>query len=280
LPSILKRFSKIIAADYELPLADDLVVADEQEKEPVPLPDDLPEEPEQAPEDEGEAEAAPSPEEELISFAQVQADAILKDARREAEEYKAQVQEEFEKEKAAALSAAKKEGYAAGYAEGMASANAEAKAELNRLAQDQVDAVAKFLDEAVQMRDQFLDDSREELKDLALAIAEKVIRVSLRSSSDILMRMVDAATDTHKRCEWVHIYIADCDVQGKANAIPQLTAALRRLSARVKVIPMADDESGTCIVEMPDVIIDASVSTQLGSIREVLSNAAMDKDVG
>ena len=111
---------------------------------------------------------------------------------------------------------------------------------------------------------------------MALTVAEKVIRVSLKNSDDILRRMVEAATDTHKRCEWAHIYIADCDVHGKANTVPELAAALSHISDRVRVIPMADDESGTCIVELPDVIYDASVSTQMGNIREILDSTGTD----
>ncbi len=123
-----------------------------------------------------------------------------------------------------------------------------------------------------------LDDCREELKDLAVAIAEKVIHVSLKNSSDIILRMVDAATDTHKRCEWAHIYVADCDVGGKAYTVPELTAALSHIAERVRVIPMQDEESGTCIVEMPDVILDASVSTQLDNIKEVLGGVVLEDD--
>ena len=52
----------------------------------------------------------------------------------------------------------------------------------------------KFLKEAVRARDQMLEDSKQELKELALAIAEKVIRVSLKSSGDILIRMIESAT--------------------------------------------------------------------------------------
>ena len=33
---------------------------------------------------------------------------------------------------------------------------------------------------------------------------------------------------------------------------------------------MADDEGGTCIVETPEEIVDASVSTQMSNIRDVL----------
>ena len=33
---------------------------------------------------------------------------------------------------------------------------------------------------------------------------------------------------------------------------------------------MGDEESGTCIVETPEEIVDASVSTQMSNIRSVL----------
>ena len=36
---------------------------------------------------------------------------------------------------------------------------------------------------------------------------------------------------------------------------------------------MADDEAGTCIIEMPDEIIDASAATQLNNIRTLLADA-------
>ena len=155
---------------------------------------------------------------------------------------------------------------------------AEAKVERNKLAAEQIKAVEDFLQAAARARDRLFDENREEMKNLAMAIAEKVIQVSLKNSSDILLRMVDAATDTHKRCEWAHIYVADCDVKGKAFTAPELTAALNHISDRVRVIPMANDESGTCIVELPDAILDASVSTQLANIREVLDSVGTDDD--
>ena len=88
--------------------------------------------------------------------------------------------------------------------------------------------------------------------------------------------MIEAATAKKRRCEWVQIYIADCDARTNAQTLPELTEAMRHLSDRVRVIPMADDESGTCIIEMPDEIIDASVSTQLDNLRGVLDNGERD----
>ena len=132
--------------------------------------------------------------------------------------------------------------------------------------------MAQFLERAGQALDRQMDDNVEELRDLALAIAEKVVSVSLKSSSEVICRMIQAAIDKRKRREWVHIYIAECDAKQLVKLPQSLTAALSALSGRVRIIPMADDEAGTCIIEMPDEIIDASAATQLNNIRTMLSD--------
>ena len=231
---------------------------------------------ESTPAPESEPPQESTPEVDPLAFARVQAEAILEDARNEAEQYREQLRAEMEAEAEEARRAAREEGYQRGYAEGLAQSAQEGKEERERMAREQIKGIEAFLESAARARDRMLDDCREELKDLALTIAEKVIHVSLRNSSDIILRMVDAATDTHKRCEWAHVYVADCDVGGKAYTVPELTAALSHIAERVRVIPMPDEESGTCIVELPDVILDASVSTQLGNIKDVLDGAGPD----
>ncbi|MBQ9521242.1 MAG: F0F1 ATP synthase subunit delta [Oscillospiraceae bacterium] len=298
--AVVKRNRGTIQADaYVLRPAGELFVGEDTPKTPLPIkeyanmdldgdgfPSESGDEPGtksgDVPEPEEDEEEEPSPETDPLGFARIQADALLRDARQEAEDYvaayKQQAIAEFESELEKQKFRAQQEGYNAGYAAGMTAAMAEAKVERNKLAAEQIRAVTDFLEAAARTRDRLFDENREEMKNLAMAIAEKVIQVSLKNSSDILLRMVDAATDTHKRCEWAHIYVADCDVKGKAFTTPELTAALSHISDRVRVIPMADDESGTCIVELPDAILDASVSTQLANIREVLDSVGTDDD--
>lgn len=286
MPNVFKSFWGAVANDYIFPPAQDLKLDDFQPIENVEPP--APEEPEPPAEEEAAetAEAAepeepeeppePTPETDPIYFARIQAEAILADARREAESCREQLRADFERECEELRKAAQKQGYDRGYAEGMVNAMEDGRLDRERMAIEQVKSVEKFLDGAARARDKMLDETREELKDLAIAIAEKVIHVSLKNSSDVILRMVDAATDTHKRCEWAHIYIAECDVGGKAYTVPQLASALSHISDRVKIIPMPEEESGTCIVEMPDVILDASVSTQLDNLRETLDSAPLD----
>ena len=48
--------------------------------------------------------------------------------------------------------------------------------------------------------------------------------------------------------------------------------SLSHLSDNLKIITMNDGEEGTCIVELPDEVIDASVGTQLENIKDILNN--------
>lgn len=272
MPGIFKRFANVSANKYVFPDAEDLAVSVE---EPAPVE---PAGPEASPVEEA-AQPKPEPEQQgptPIDFAQVQANAILQDAREEAEAFRAKALGELEKELDELRERAKKEGYELGYAQGIAEGRLEAQRELDEKAAAQEKEISAFLKDAVRARDQLLEDSKQDLKELALAIAEKVIRVSLKSSGDILIRMIESATAKRRRCEWVQIYIADCDARASANTVPELAEALSRLSDRVRIIPMADDESGTCIIEMPDEILDVSVSTQLDNLRGILSNAEPD----
>ena len=228
-----------------------------------------------------EEEAAPAPRKRRstpVDYARVQAEAILAQARDEAEAIKEAALQQAEDEIRELKRQAQSEGFDAGHADGMAKGMEEGRGEIERQAAELGIVVGEFLDTATKMRDQLLDQTREELRDLALVIAEKVIRVSLRSSGDVLMRMIETATEKHRRCEWVQIYIADCDARNLALSMPELTASLGHLSDRVRIIPMMDDESGTCIIEMPDEIIDASVSTQLENIREIMNTTVSDRD--
>ena len=276
MPGIFKRFTSVSADKYVFPDAEDLNIPGETAAEPLTLEEFTDSE---LPAGTDTPEPRPKPEEPVkkkdpspIDFAQIQADAILAEAQQEANELREKAMAELEAELGELRNQAHTEGYQAGFAEGMAEGRQEARLQLEQMAAEQEKEVAAFLKDAVRVRDQLLEDSKQDLKELALTIAEKVIHVSLKSSGDILIRMIESATAKRRRCEWVQVYIADRDARASANTVPELTEALSRLSDRVRVIPMTGDESGTCIIEMPDEIIDASVSTQLDNLRGLISD--------
>lgn len=295
MPNIFKAFSRAKAEPYKFPNAEEIVVpGTEPEPEPESEPESVSEEEffllgDESPSEEtgfdvtvsggepkDEPERAPEtePKETPISFAQIQAEQILADARREADSILLQARDKAGEESREVLARAREEGYREGYVAGMAQAAEESRQAREEQAARLEEEVHRFMEHAGTTLDRQMDQSVDDLRDLAIAVAEKVICVSLKSSADVIARMIQTAIDKRKKKEWVHIYIAECDAKRLSQLPASLTAALSALSDRVRIIPMADDESGTCIIEMPDEIIDASVSTQLGNLRTILNDTA------
>ncbi len=279
------------AEPYQFPKAEELVL--EREPETAPPPPPAGEEAAEAPEPEVQAEAveeeepppAPEPEPDPVSFAQIQAEQILEDARRRAEAIVDQARLESELKAQELFESSRQSGLEAGRAEGLAQGATQAIQEGQRAQERQAADLAaefeRFLEKAGARLDQQMDDNVEELRDLAIAIAEKVVSVSLKSSSEVICRMIQSAIDKRKRREWAHIYIAECDAKHLVRVPASLMTALSALSDRVRIIPMADDEAGTCIIETPDEIVDASAATQLNNIRTLLSDAGpVEEGVG
>ena len=214
-----------------------------------------------------------------ISYAQLQADSILRDARREAEELLARARAEAQEEAQEIRQQAQQDGFEQGKAEGIAMGMEQAMAECLRNQESKIieleEEVKAFLETASARVDRVLDQHVEELRDLAVTIAEKVVCVSLKSSDSVIGRMIQTAIDKRKRREWVQIYIAECDVKRLTPIPTSLATALDALSDRVRIIPIADDEAGTCIIEMPDEIVDASASTQIKNIRTIINKTPL-----
>ncbi len=222
-----------------------------------------------------EPESEPEPEEELTPIDQAarEIEEMLQKAREEAAQILEQAREAAKLEAESIYEAAKEEGRQDGYLEGVEKALEEGRQHQEKVAAQMQDEVEQFLSRAGAALDRQLDENVNELRDLAIAIAEKVVCISLRSSTEIIGRMVQAALDKRKHREWIHIYISENDAKRMSQIPASLTAAVSGISDRVRIIPMADDDSGTCVIEMPDEIIDASASTQLGNIRALLSNS-------
>ncbi len=192
---------------------------------------------------------------EIVEDARQRADAIVSEAATGAKLLRFSAESEIKK--------ARKEAYDEGYAEGLVEARVKVAAKMEA-------QVNEFLISAVREKDELLKKSQEEMCELALAIAEKIIQISLKSSAEVVARMIQVSIEKLKRREWVRIYVCDTDAQGIIESTPELTAALAGLSDNVKIVPLTDSEEGTCIIEMPDEIIDASVKTQMQNIRETI----------
>ena len=285
--SVLKKFIRPKAEPYQFPddLRDETPVAPQKEEDEEDLlesfQDELfvdgaprmarppsgnhSEEPEKA-----DSPKEPPPADSPVQFAKVQADALLNAARAEAEQMKTAAAAQARAQADKIRQEARQKGYHAGYAEGIAGAAKDLKAQREAQAAKMEKQLQTFLSDLSQAQDELMDGTKADMRDLAIAVAEKVVRISLKSSSGVIAKMIQDATEKMKRREWVHIYVSDCDVKGLSQITPRLTRALSGLSDHIRIIPVAEEESGTCIIETPDTIIDASASTQMTNIRSML----------
>lgn len=211
-----------------------------------------------------------------VQFAAVQAEAILASARAEAEQMKTAAAAQALAQADKIREDARQEGYREGYAEGIAGAAQDLKEQREAQAARMDQQIQTFLENVALAQDELMDGAKTDMRDLAVAVAEKVVRISLKSSSGVIAKMIQDATEKMKKREWVHIYVSGCDARGLAQITPRLTRGLAGLSEHIRIIPVTEEESGTCIIETPDTIIDASASTQMTNIRSMLENISPD----
>lgn len=202
-------------------------------------------------------------------------DNILDEAARQAERILDAARKGADKIKEDAWQEAFRQGQDEGYKEGTRKAMEENRIRLDEELELLQERIARYIKEVGEEKDKLLEKYIDDLKNIALSIGEKIVQTSLRTSEDVIERMILAATEKLKKAAWAKIYIGSgretLDIQGDA----EFLRSLSKLADSVKVIMMDEEEKGTCIVELPDEIIDISVGTQLENIKEILNNARL-----
>lgn len=191
---------------------------------------------------------------------------LLEDSRLEAEQIKSQAREEGHE-------IGEREGYEKGYLDGYEKAQQEVENTLKKEADELLLELRDLIASVEHKKREMLEQYKDDLRDIAISIAEKIIRVSLKSSGDIIKRMIISATEGIMSKEWVKIYIARCDAEMAVNGDSMLINSISYVSDHIKIIVMENEAPGTCILEFPDKVIDASTNTQIENIKEIISSS-------
>ncbi len=217
-------------------------------------------------------EDEPDPGMEFLEQKRQEAEELLEKARQEAAQILEETAVRAKQEQEEAREVGLREGYEAGYREGRVKAEAECRSELDRTLQTFREDMRLALKSVETAKERCVRTYLEELKDCAIAIGEKVIHISLRSSGEVIKQMIVAATEKLKKTAWVKIYIDKCDYDMMMEADADILDELSHLSDNIKFIVMDKEERGNCIIEMPEEIIDVSVNTQIENIKDILEN--------
>lgn len=197
-------------------------------------------------------------EEERRQQLDLEVQQILNDARQQAEIIR---QEAYE------------EGIAQGREDGYLAAHEEHKAEFERELSEMQKNIADIIQSVTIEKEKVLEQYADDLKKISLAVAEKIIHTSIQSSGEVVKRMILAATDKITKKQWAKIYITKYNTGVSMEIDAEFMEALAHLSDNIKIVTMDNGEEGSCIIELPDEIIDASVGTQMENIKDILNNA-------
>lgn len=215
-------------------------------------------------------------ESQAVEEAIDEAEELLKAARLEAQREAKEILDDVRRRAEQEFETAREAGYRAGYENGFQEGKNRASGECHMEFEKRLEEFRQDMEQAIQSvetaKERCLRNYLDELKECAIAIGEKVIQISLRSSGEVIKQMIISATEKLKKTAWVKIYIDKCDYDMMMEADADIVDELSHLSDNIKFIVMDKEDNGNCIIEMPEEIVDVSVNTQMENIRDILGN--------
>lgn len=214
-------------------------------------------------------------DQELFAQMKEEAERTLEDAKREAQEILQAAREQASQILEEARTEGYKEGYGNGYQDGEERAGEACRAEFQKTLSGFQADMRQAIRSVDIAKENCVRAYLDELKNCAIAVGEKVIHISLKSSGEVIKQMIISATEKLKKTAWVKIYIDKCDYDMMMEADTGILDELSRLSDNIKFIVMDKEDRGSCIIEMPEEIVDVSVNTQIENIKDILENIRM-----
>lgn len=187
----------------------------------------------------------------IIEYARMQAAKIISDAGTQAK---------------LMMEQAKKQGYQDGERGGLETAHLEIGEAVN-----EISALLHSLEE---QKAGMLKEYEGKIRDLAIHIAKKVIQTEMDQNSDTLLNIYKSAVQELRDQEWIRLSVSDLQVQF-ATENADMLMSLAKGAKHIEIVGMPEAPKGTCIVETPDGIIDASLETQMDKIKEAFAGVEM-----
>ena len=198
--------------------------------------------------------------------AETKAQEIIREAEAKAREIVAQG--EVEKQKT--VGTAYKEGFDKGSEDGYK----EGQMEVNRL----IDRLHTILEKTLDKRQEILDETEQQIVELVLLIARKVVKVISETQRNVVMQNVLQSLRRVKGRGDVTIRVNLADVQLTSEHTKDFMEAVES----IKNITVAEDssvEKGGCIIETDFGAIDARISSQLNELEQKILEISPIKTV-
>jgi flagellar assembly protein FliH len=192
--------------------------------------------------------------EEKKRLAEENAAAIVAGAEKRAAEVEAESRTEFEEKRREAEEAGREAGHVEGYAEG--------KAEVERL----IERVQVVLERSQDLRAEILADTEQQIIDLALLIARKVVKTISESQKAVVLQNIAQALKKIKARGTILIRVNIADL--KLTTEHSKTFIQMMEGARgVQIVEDSSVDPGGCVIETDFGEVDARISSQLAELE-------------
>lgn len=232
-------------------------VAPVAESAPPVVPDDDPRD--------GAAEQAKL----IIESAQAEAAAYLEQARLQMEdECRKRYEDNRQAGYEAGFSQGKDEGYKAGFEQGRKSALEQLEDKIRSAAQK----ADNMLDVAAKQSKAAILDAEQQILEIAVAIAQRILNYELDTNSEAVVSVVKAAMAKVYNQEQVTIRVNPHDFDTVMLSKPELEAILQREQS-ISLVADQTVSRGGCLIDSQFGTVDARLENQLESLRKVLQEA-------
>ncbi len=262
----------VVAADEVFQLPDILP----QEPQP-PLPQDTQGRQEQLEQEEAAAQPPQAPADDLPRAQQLESHAKLvyestiRKAQEESDAILTRAREQAKREADQILQMALQEAEALGV-QLSEQARRQAAGERAQEIQQTLNRAETALEALNRQHAQFMRQYEEELKWFALEIASKILHRRVEEDDAQLLELVKAAAESVKRVPWMTIQVSQ-EMTGLLAALQQYLAVSGNQPAPQVDILAIQQPPGSVLIETPEGIVDASVSTQLKNLKESFQQA-------
>lgn len=209
---------------------------------------------------------------QILDSAHETAEKIIADAIEQAEKIRREAESEAFKAAEAAKQTGIEAGHAIGYKEGHEEGVAAGIKDIENKNRELLDEIGRTIAELDRQKTEFIKTYADDMKDLVLSVAEKVINVNLTSNSDVILQMIMNAVESARDKQWAKIYISDHDVNLLVSEDADVLNTISMAAENVRIEIIENGKPGDLLIEYPDRAVDAGVSSQLESIRNALND--------
>jgi flagellar assembly protein FliH len=155
-----------------------------------------------------------------------------------------------------------------GYKEGFK----EGKNLIQQKMQIAIDELTELIESVEKEKQNIFIKYQEELKNLSLSIAKKIIDTDLKSSDDAFLYLYKSALKYHNKQETLKLTVSDLDVEF-VTSNKQILLSMASGAKSINIVAVENAPKGTLILETEQSIIDASAESQFEKIKQSLINA-------